>query len=85
MEAENVLADDVGNRLRRLPELVVQRGCALFGRSAERADVVGQGIEPDVHDVLRVARNRDAPAEAGTRDGQIPKTFFDERLHLVES
>ena len=37
-------------------------------------DVVGERVEPDVHDVLGVPRHRDAPAEGGSRHGEVPES-----------
>ena len=85
MKAKNVFSDDVRDRLGGLPELVVERGFAFFGWSAERAHVVHQGVEPDVDDVLGVVGHRDTPAEARPRDRQIAQPLFDERLHFVET
>src|SRR5205085_661406 len=56
---------------------------ALDIRIAERADVIDQRIEPHIDDMLRVARHRHAPAEAGARDRQIVEPRFDKADDLV--
>ncbi len=66
MEAQDVLSDEGGNDLSvRGPELPVEPG------RRERGPVVRERVEPDVHHVLRVPRDRDAPGEARARDAEI--------------
>src|SRR5438067_9820302 len=50
---------------------------------AETSDVVGQGIEPDVHHVIAAGGHRDAPVEAGAGNAEILETAFDETNDLV--
>lgn len=65
MEAQDVFADElnVGR-----PEV----GDVLFG-VAEDGEVVGEGVEPDIHDLAVVARDGDAPRKAflGAGDGDV--------------
>src|SRR5262249_61872616 len=44
-----------------------------------------EGVEPDINDVARIARHRDAPAEAGARDRQVAQTALDEADDLVSA
>ncbi len=50
---------------------------------AHGGEIVGERVEPDIHDVLGIARHRDAPGEAGARDRQIVEAAADEAHHLV--
>ena len=50
---------------------------------AGRGDVVGQRVDPDIHDVPRRARDRHTPVEAGPRHGQVRQPALDEAHHLV--
>ena len=59
-----------------------QSGDALVGE-ADGGDVVGQCVDPHIHHVLRVARNRHAPIECGAGDRQILQPGLDEAHHLV--
>ena len=73
VEADDLLADEVqvGG-----PEGFV---LAVVGAApAQGGDVVGQRIEPDVDDVLLVARHGDAPVEAGAGDGEIAQAALHE-------
>ena len=76
VEPQDVLADDV-HGLR--PEL----GVALAVEAAEAADVVGQGVEPDVDHVLRIVGDVHAPREVGPADGEILQAALDEAHDLV--
>lgn len=65
MEAEDVFADElnVGG-----PEI---RDVGVW--VAEDGEVVGKGVNPDIHDLVGVARDGDAPREVlfGARDGDV--------------
>ena len=55
-------------------------------RSRARGDVVRQRVEPDVHDLLGVARNRKAPAARPylrARDAEVVETAGDEGADLL--
>ncbi len=80
MEAEDVFPDDVDDAPVRRPEAVER-----IGRGAERRHVVREGVEPDEHDVLRVAGDRDPPLEARARHAQIAEPRLDEADDLVPS
>jgi len=76
VEARDLLADEVqvgGPVALELLLLGVLLLCgqivAVLGPVADGGDVVGERVEPDIYDVLGVAGNRDAPGEAGARDG----------------
>ena len=77
VEAHDVLADDVQVRRPVVPELP-----GLVGK-ADAGDVVGEGVDPHVHDVLLVAGNLDAPVEGGARDRQVLEPALDEAHDLV--
>src|SRR3954447_25788 len=51
-------------------------------RKADAADVVGQGIDPDVHHMIGVAGYLDAPVEGGARDRQILEPAFDKTYYF---
>ena len=76
--ADDFLADDV----------VIDRPVLLHWLSsraeAERRQVVGQRIEPDVHDVLRIVWNRNAPLERRAADAQILEAGFEQPEDLVQ-
>ena len=77
MKAGDVLADHM--RVGR-PEF---RPRAVVGE-AGRGDVVGQRVDPDIHHMLRVVRNRNAPAEGGAADREVREPPLHERLDLIE-
>ena len=78
VEPDDVLADhvQVGG-----PVALEHRGVGV--READTGQVVGQGVDPDVHDVLGMVGNRHAPVERGARDRQVPQAPRDEADHLV--
>ena len=80
MEADDVLADDM--HIRRPVALELRR--LLIGE-ADAGEVIGQRVDPHIHNVLRVARHRDAPIEGGARDRQILQAAAHEALHLVRT
>src|ERR1700682_3003990 len=55
---------------------------ALVGES-NTGDVVGQRVDADIHDVLGIAGNLDAPSERGSRNRPIPQSAFDEADNFV--
>ena len=84
VEAQDVLADDV-----HVGRPVVPQRVAVIGE-ADAGDVVGQRIDPHVHDMLGAAgvaaaraRHRNAPVERRARDRQIFEAAFDEADDLV--
>src|SRR5690606_27622479 len=44
---------------------------ALLIRIADAGDVIGQGIDPDIHHVSFRTRNRNAPIKGGARNGKV--------------
>src|SRR6185295_6752098 len=50
---------------------------------SDRGEVVGEGVEPDVHHMSRVVRYRNAPLERRPADAQIFEAGFQKRGHLV--
>ena len=68
------------------PETLILLGIHI--RIAERGDVIGQGIEPDIHDMAFMGaitgiRHRHAPIEGGPGDRQILEAALDEAQHLI--
>ena len=78
MEAQDILADHV--QIGR-PESAEQ--VAIGIRVPHSGYVVGQRVEPDIHDVVVIARHRHAPVEGGARDGQVPQPALHKADHLI--
>ena len=78
MEADDILPDEV--QVRR-PVIGKARLRIPVGVVADAGDVVRQGIEPDVNDVLVVEIHRDAPFEGRAGDAQIGKARQKEIVH----
>ena len=78
VEAKDVLAEQVQ---RAGPELL-ERLVILSERTHAR-DVVGERVDPHIHDVLRVVRDRDTPVERRAADGEVLQATFDKRDYLV--
>ncbi len=78
MEAHDLFPDEmhVGG-----PELAVEG--VVVRAVAERGDIVGERVDPDVNHVLGVERHRDAPRETRARDAQVLQPLVDELDHLV--
>ena len=78
VEPDDVLADEVqvGG-----PELLKLLGGLLPAVVADAGDVVGQGVQPDVHHVLGVELHRDAPLEAGAGHAQVLQAGEQEVVH----
>src|SRR5438046_9454238 len=77
MEANDVLADqvDVGGPI-ALPQLGLVR-------IAQPRNIIGQRIEPNIHDMRIAAGHWDAPIKAGARGAEIFKAAFDEARDLI--
>ena len=63
-----------------------QRSFQAFERTFGKArggDVIRQRIDPDIDDVPRRVRHRDAPVERRARDRQILQAALDEAHDLV--
>ena len=78
MESGDVLTDEV------------QVGGPVLGEQfvvgvgvAEAGEVVGEGVDPHVHDVLVVAGYRHTPVEGGAGDGQVIEAALDEGDQFV--
>ena len=81
VEAEDVLADQVDAASRRvLPELPVEP--VVPGAEAERRDVVGERVEPDVDDLPGPPGKRDPPLDLRPRDGEVGQPPAHEGQHL---
>ena len=50
---------------------------------AQRGDIVAQGVHPDVHGVLGVEGDGDAPLDRGAGDAGVLQALLDEGDHLV--
>ncbi len=77
MEARDVLTDDVCIGRPIAPFLVRSVGIA------ECRDVVCQGVDPDIHDMLFVTRHWNAPIEGRARNRQVLQARLDEAHDLV--
>jgi hypothetical protein len=78
VETEDVLADQVSD-VRPVP---LGQVLALLG-VRERAQVVDQRVDPDVHDLVGVPRDRDAPRLSGTAQAEVLQPARDEAPRLV--
>ena len=78
METDDVFAHhmEVGR-----PEILVQGGLGI--RVSECRDVVGQSVQPDIHDMLGIIRYRNAPRESGARNRQVAQAAFDKADHFI--
>ena len=79
VEAHDVLADDVQRRRPIALELFA-RGVGI----ADAGDVIGERVDPHIHDVLVVARHLDAPVEGGARDRQVLQAAAHEAGDFVQ-
>ena len=77
VEPDNVLADQV-----QVCRPILGVVTAFVGK-ADPGQVIGQRIDPHVHDVVIAARNLDPPVKAGARHGKIAQPCFYEGDHLV--
>ena len=80
VEAHDVLADDV-----QLGRPVALELLAVGVGKADAGDVIGERVDPHIHDVLVGARHADAPVEGGARDRQVLQAAAHEARHLVEA
>ena len=79
MEADNFLADQMD--IRR-PVLLEQR--VIVRAVAQRGNVIAQRVNPDVHRVLLVERDRNAPLDGRAADAQVFQPRTEEVVqHLV--
>ena len=83
VEADDLLADEM--HIGRPEGLVVAVGVFVV-HEAERRRVVEQRVDPDVHDMLGVEVNGDAPLEARAGDAEILQARVNEVVdHLVDA
>ena len=66
VEADDLLADEMDVRR---PVLLIE--AVVLGTVAQRVDVVGQRVNPDVHGMVGVKVNRDAPLDRRAGNAQI--------------
>jgi hypothetical protein len=85
VEAEDVLADEVGDTALVARGPVARDEGLVAAPEAEGGEVVRQGVEPDVDDVPRVARERNPPLDGRARDGEVLQPGADEGADLVEA
>ena len=81
VEADDLFADEMEIGGPVFFELLLVGG--VITAVADGGHVVGEGVEPDVDNVLFVTRDRDAPLEAGARDAEVLEAGFDEAEDLV--
>ena len=77
MEAHDLLADEVDVGWPILLEFL------RIVQEADRRQVIRQGVEPNVDDMIGCDRHGDAPVERRARDAQVFKPLLDEVDHLV--
>ncbi len=79
VEPDNVLADhmDIGRPV--FPAL------RAFVRIARRRDVIGERIDPHIHDVLGIVGYWNTPIERRARNRKVAQARFDEARDLVAS
>ena len=83
VEADDLLADEM--HIGR-PEGLVVAVRIFVVHEAERRRVVEQRVDPDVHDMLGVEVNRDAPLEARAGDAEVLQARVNEVVdHLVDA
>ena len=79
VSGQDVLSDEMGavGPERREPVIV----CCISGRG----DVVDEGVEPDVGDIIGIERDLDPPAQAafGTADAEVLQGLSEKSQHLV--
>ena len=78
MKAQDVLREQVPDRRPERPDQVL-----TGARIRQRADVVDEGVRPDVGDRIRIPRDRDAPRLAGAADREVLEATLDEAARLV--
>src|SRR5665213_426267 len=78
VKPDNVLADDLYLRWPELLEVV-------FFRIAQHGYIVHQGLEPDIHDLVRIAGYRNAPADLvfGPRDADVVQAALEKAHDFV--
>mmetsp|Transcript_31235 Transcript_31235/g.61841 ORF Transcript_31235/g.61841 Transcript_31235/m.61841 type:complete len:526 (-) Transcript_31235:167-1744(-) len=81
VKAQDILPHDME---RRGPVLRKVAPLAVIG-VPQRRHVIGQGIDPDVHDMIVVVGYRHAPLETRAADGEIPQTVLHKVQHLVSA
>ena len=80
VEAHDVLADHV-----QIGRPVFLEFLAVGIGKADGGDVIGQRIDPDIHDVLGIAGHLDAPVEGGARQRQILQAAAHEARDFVHA
>src|SRR4029079_5206771 len=78
VEAKNVLAEQVAGVR---PELLAQ--VLPVSRVRQRAQVVDQGVYPDIGDLPLVPGDRHAPLLTGAADAEVLQAALDETTRLV--
>ena len=77
VEANDILADEVD-----IGRPIAVEQFAAVGITKPR-QIVGQRVEPDIHDMVVAARNLDPPVEAGPRNRQIVEPALDEAEDFI--
>ena len=80
VETHDVLADHV-----QVGRPVFAEFLAVGIGIADGGDVIGQRIDPHIHDVLGIARHRDAPVEGRARDRQILQAAANKACDFVHA
>ena len=82
VKADDVLPDEVEPLGGPLPVALV--GLSVVGK-AERRDVVAEGVDPDVEDVIGLLGNGNPPLHPGPADGEVLEALADHAQDLVLS
>ena len=75
VEPDNILADDMD--IRR-PVFLEQLAVIAVDIIAERSDIVRERVDPDIDDMIRIKRHRNAPLDRCARNAEIGKPLADE-------
>ena len=80
MKTHNILADDVRDVAAFRP--IARHAVGIVGIAAT-GQIIGQRIDPHIHDVTVGAGHLHAPVEAGPRHAEVGQAAFDEAHDLV--
>mmetsp|Transcript_4610 Transcript_4610/g.6896 ORF Transcript_4610/g.6896 Transcript_4610/m.6896 type:complete len:337 (+) Transcript_4610:1038-2048(+) len=81
MKPQDVLAHHVQVTRPKLGE----SASILLRREAQGRDVVGEGVQPDVHHVVVIPGDLHPPGEGGAADAQVLQPTLDKAEHLISA
>src|SRR5579872_5089852 len=87
MEPQDILADHVHEFARRVIAPVLLESCVamLAACVTDTRHISGEGVVPDVKDLLGIVRPGNAPLDAFAADGNVVQAAPDEALDLVHA